>query len=157
MKKNKYKNPILLWVYCVQQQLNFYSIVTKHLPKPLKITMIDNCLQYAIHLLNWAEENMAKDQFEHNIFAVLHEKYKPIQAMLQNNKKQPLSKWVYRDAYRKCELLGNIIKYIEGIMNTNKVTNTTIKLITEIQKEIKANQPTSQNDQDLQYNQTCHN
>ena len=135
-----YENPVLLWVYCVQQQLSFYNTIIKHTSKNrqlFKIVELDSCLYYILHLLKWVKDDLAEDQFESSVLDTIYEKSRPIRIILRDSKYPPITARIYKDSCRKCELLKNIIIYIEGIMNHNDMLDITIKLIEDVQKGVK--------------------
>lgn len=135
------KNPILIWVYYIKHQLNFYRAVERYIPddKPLlKIITIDSCMRHITYLLGWVERDLVKDQFERSVIEILHKKYKVIYSLLLKESYPQPTEQLYNDSYRKCELLKkSILEYIRKIMNPNEVIDSTIKLVEEIQEEIK--------------------
>ena len=135
--ENLHGNPVLLWVYCIQQELTCYNTIAEHIPKNkplLKITALDTHLQHIAYLLNWVRKELVNDTFESVVLDTIYKKYKPIHIILY---KHDTSKWIYKDSYRKCELLANIVKYIKGILVQHVVITNTLELIEDIQKRIK--------------------
>ena len=139
MRTPLYKNPISLWVYCTQQQLGVYKAIVQYAPHSrqlFKITELDSCLQYNIHLLTWIINDLAKDSFEHSVLNTVYKKCAPIQVLLKKCTYPPITTRTYKDACRKCVLLKNTIMYIDGIMDSNKLFGNTIELIEDVQQLI---------------------
>lgn len=132
-------NPILIWVYYVRHQLYFYNAVkdtiesTNHKDKaePLKISVLDSCLNQCLILLNWVARDLAQNAFEHAIIKGIYKEFKPIfDLRLTCFSHTPELLWKHTDAMRlRCKILEErvleslkeIVQEIELIEDTQEV------------------------------------
>lgn len=132
-------NPALIWVYYIQQQLKFYSVVSKYIPdeKPLlKIATLDSCFHYLLSLLIWTINNLAHDAFEENLLKTIYKKYENICRILFKDSFPEMTDKLYKNHYRKCYILSEqILPYVNSMLVPNPLIDNTIQLAQKIHDE----------------------
>lgn len=79
-------NPILIWVYYVRLQLHFYQVMCSLMEKEnqveyatiFKVTALDNCLNQCKIFLDWVDQELIRDEFEHALIEEISKQYAPI-------------------------------------------------------------------------------
>ena len=133
-------NPILIWVYYINHQLNFYNTISKYIPvdKPLlNLVTLDSCFRCIGPLLLWVLKDLAQDEFERNILRTIQEKYNIIQNLLLTIGYPKLTPELYKNTYRKIEILETkILEYILNIVIDDTLVLKTIDNINEIKRNL---------------------
>ena len=138
-------NPILIWVYYVKHQLNFYLAVedivktTNHgkFALPLLIATLDSCLNQCWKLLHWVQRDLIKDAFENYIIQEIINHYLYI---FQTKLKQmtiPI-KYDEIEAMRvRCKIITNrILNYIEDVVVDPDIAKETQHLLQSIMSDL---------------------
>jgi len=79
-------NPILIWVYYVRLQLHFYQVMCSLMEKEnqveyatiFKVAALDNCLNQCKIFLDWVDQELIRDEFEHALIEEISKQYAPI-------------------------------------------------------------------------------
>lgn len=134
-------SPILVWVFYILHQLNFYFEVKKYLPENnplLKLVLIDSHLRYIPNTIRWIINDLNPDPFETSILADLYKRYSYINKLLLKNSYPEFTKELCEETCKKIRIFKNtIVQHIYDIMQQHEYIDDMIQKTDLIYKEFK--------------------
>ena len=149
VKKTQYTptNPILIWVYYVRLQLYFYQTMCSLMKKEnqvecaviFKIAALDNCLNQCNILLDWIDQELVKDEFEHALIAEINKQYAPINKLKLTSlypQDAPIHK--HQNTMRiRCKILQErVMECIAVAVHDTTIIRDTQHIIAKIKEDI---------------------